>query len=194
MRFEALAGDSTPAQRLPDVHEWRALDTLVGTFHDLLCRTKWLPAFPAASLSKPCRTALDQMEIVVMFHAAIVLRDLLTRLVTGFSAVAGGLLLLLVGHLLYTFQGRVYWLGLDAIAFALTALFAIRRLVALERDTVLSTLWAAAPGKIPLFGKLTWRVGVYLLLALITLLAAFFPELGGQFIKWVEPARKLVAF
>jgi len=187
---------SNPAQtpqRLLDAGEWRALDTLVFSFHDLLCRTKWLPTFAAESLSKTCRVTLDQMEIVVMFHAAIVLRDLLTRLVSGFSAVAGGLLLLLAGHLFYTFEGRVYWLGLDAIAIALTAFFAIRKLVALERDTVLSTLWATEPGKIPLFGKLTWRVGIYVLVALITLFAAFFPELGGQFVKWVEPARHLIA-
>jgi hypothetical protein len=193
MRFEAPAGDPNKmAQRLPDASDWGAIDELVGTFYRYLCRTKWLSSFPQASLSKSCRAALDQMEIVVVFHAAIILRDLLTRLVTGFSAVAGGLLLLLAGHLLYTFQGRVYWLGLDALAVALTALFAIRRLVALERDPVLSTLWATTPGKIPLFGKLTWRVGIYLLLALITLLAAFFPELGGQLAKWIEPARQLV--
>jgi hypothetical protein len=193
MRFEGPAGDpNRMARRLPDASDWGALDELVGTFYRYLCRTKWLASFPKASLSKSCRAALDQMEIVVVFHAAIILRDLLTRLVTGFSAVAGGLLLLLAGHLLYTFQGRVYWLGLDAIAVALTALFAIRRLVALERDPVLSTLWATTPGKIPLFGKLTWRVGIYLLLALITLLAAFFPELGGQLAGWVEPARQLV--
>ena len=193
MRGEGAAGGEVKkVRRKPNADEWRALDALVGTFDDVLRRTKWLPAFPAESLSKPGRVALEQMEIVVLFHATIVLRDLLTRLVTGFSAVAGGLLLLLAGHLFYTFQGRVYWLGLDAIAFALTALFAISRLVALERDTVLSTLWATTPGKIPLFGKLTWRVGIYILVALITLLAAFFPELGGQFVKWVEPARKLV--
>src|SRR6185503_6725718 len=167
----------TPDEDRMSARDWRSLDTLVSKFCAILDRTKWSPGHVASSGSDALRGALDQMEVVVVFHGAIVLRDLLTRLVSGFAAVVGGLLFLLAAHLLYTFQGRVYWLGLDAVAVACTAIFAIRLLLALERNAVLSDLWGTQPGKVSFFGKLTWRVAVYIIIAAMTLLAVFFPEI-----------------
>ena len=180
----------TPDEDRMTASDWRSLDTLVSKFCAILDRTKWSPGYVASS--DALRGALDQMEVIVVFHGAIVLRDLLTRLVSGFAAVVGGLLFLLAAHLLYTFQGRVYWLGLDAVAVAFTAMFATRLLLALERNAVLSDLWGTQPGKVSFFGKMTWRVVVYIIIAALTLLAVFFPEIGGRLAQWIEPARKLV--
>jgi hypothetical protein len=48
------------------------------------------------------------------------------------------------------------------------------------------------PGRITLFGKLTWRMAAYIAIAVITLIAAFFPEVAGRVAQWIEPARKLI--
>ena len=182
----------TPEEDRMTASDWRSLDTLVGKFCTILDRTRWSPGYVASAGSDALREALDQMEVVVVFHGAIVLRDLLTRLVSGFATVVGGFILLLAAHLLYTFQGRLYWLSLDAVAIALTATFAIRQLIVLERNAVLSDLWGTQPGKVSFFGKLTWRMVGYTVIAVLTLLAVFFPEIGGRLAQWIEPARKLV--
>src|SRR5262249_7731713 len=98
------------AGALPSRSDWEILDTLLGRFVWALRRTRWRVDFDAAAYPAPAQQALTDMEYAVSFHAALVLRDVLTRLVSGFTIVFGALLLLLVAHLLYSFQGRVYWL------------------------------------------------------------------------------------
>jgi hypothetical protein len=183
-----------PAPRVKlNGRDWRELNALVNAFHEILARTRWSSSFSPEGLSPVAASALEEMERIVFFHAAVVLRDLLSRLVSGFTAALGGLLLVLLGHLLYTFQGRVFWLILDATAISFAAGTAIFVLQGLERNDVLSVLWQSAPGRISLSGKLTWRMGIYALIVAATLLATVFPELGGALFKWIEPTRKLFA-
>jgi hypothetical protein len=190
LRFDPKV--AAPSENL-HTRDWRELDALVHELYEILARTRWAGSFPASRLSSAAATALEEMEVIVFFHAAVVLRDLVSRLVSGFTAALGGLLLVLLGHLLYTFQGRVFWLILDALAISFAAATAIFALTSLERSSVLSVLWQSAPGRVPLFGKLSWRMGIYVLIAAATLLAAVFPELGGALFKWIEPTRKLFA-
>jgi hypothetical protein len=143
-----------------------------------------------SGFSKEVRETVEQMEYVVFFHGALVLRDLLTRLVSGFTTVLGGLLLLMAAHLLYAFQGRAFWLALDWVAIGISAAAGVWMLLILERDPVLSRLWKTTPGKISAFGGLSWRMLAYLTITLLTLFAVFFPEVGGGLLKWIEPARK----
>ncbi len=139
----------------------RRSTSCVETFCNTLRQTKWPTSSPFGAMSAQARKTLDEMEIVVFFHGAIVMRDLLTRLVSGFTAALGGMIALLVAHLLYTFQGRVFWLTLDFAGVALIAGTAVTVLQRLERNPVLSALWETAPGRISLFGKLTWRMAIY---------------------------------
>jgi len=170
--------------------DWVRLDKLMNSYVDVLVKTRWADAVPDTQ-SPAANQALVAMEYAVLFHAAIVLRDLLTRLVSGFTAVLGGLLLLFATHLFYTFQGRVFWLGFDALAVGGSALFAIRALLELERDKTLSRLWGTTPGELSLFGGLTVRAALYAAVSGVTLFAVFFPEVAGQFIGWLAPLQAI---
>jgi hypothetical protein len=150
--------------------------------------TRWRVEFDAAAHTALAQRALADMEHAVSFHAALVLRDVVTRLVSGFTIVFGALLLLLVGHLLYSFQGRVYWLLLDAAAIVITAALGLRIFIALERDTVMSYIWKTDPGKISLFGGLTWRIAAYVAVSLGALFVVLFPELAGRSSSWLVSA------
>ena len=180
------------ANSLLSRNDWQAIDDILKRFVSILDVTRWHTDCENARGEGPLGTALEQMENAVFFHAAIVLRGVLTRLVSGFTIVFGALLLLLAGHLLYSFQGRVYWLSLDAVAIALTTLIAVRLLVALERDTVMSYIWRTTPGQISLFGGLTWRVVAYAAISLGTGFIVFFPELAGRMSDWLTSARSML--
>jgi len=180
------------ANSLLSRNDWQAIDDILKRFVSILDVTRWHTDCENAKCEGPLGTALEQMENAVFFHAAIVLRGVLTRLVSGFTIVFGALLLLLAGHLLYSFQGRVYWLSLDAVAIALTTLIAVRLLVALERDTVMSYIWRTTPGQISLFGGLTWRVVAYAAISLGTGFIVFFPELAGRMSDWLTSARSML--
>jgi hypothetical protein len=191
-RFE-VSDESGISDNVPlEQNDWRALDQLCRSSARFLKATLWRSRLPATPVSAEVGVVLDEMEYIVLFHASLVIRDLLTRLVSGFTMVIGGLLLLVAAHLLYTFQGRVFWLSFDAVVVTVSSAIAVKYLMVLERDPVLSALWHTAPGKITLFGGLTWRMLSYLAVILITLFAVAFPELGGQMLKWVAPARDVL--
>jgi hypothetical protein len=176
-----------------ELGDWRALNRLTRMLNRVLQLTLWVPDADRRPTSASLMRALGEMEYIVVFYAALVLRDLLMRLVSGFTMVIGGILLLITAHLLYTFEGRVFWLSFDAAAVALSAAFAVRLLLILERDGILSDLWGTSPGKISLFGGLTWRMLSYGVISLATLFAVLFPELGGQLLNWVAPARAVLS-
>jgi hypothetical protein len=181
----------TAADQL-DVEEWRDLDTLTHDFNAVLRRTRWQADFDPGGCSAAFLQTLEHMEYVVMFHGAVVLRDLLTRLVSGFTAVFGALLMMMLGHLIYTFQGREFWLMLDWVTIGATGLVGIWMLAGLDKDYVLSRLWKTTPGQISIFGGLSWRMLGYLAISTLALFAAFFPEVGGGIAKWLDPIRKLI--
>jgi hypothetical protein len=169
--------------------DWRSIDRIVTRFARILRATRWHTEFDPSACPAPLASALPQMEFAVGFHAALILRALLTRLISGFTIVFGALLLLLFAHLLYSFQGRVYWLSVDALLMALAAVFAVRLLFTLERDMVMSNIWRTTPGRISLFGGLTWRMAGYAAITAATLFVVFFPELAGRTSDWLATAR-----
>lgn len=187
----APSPDATPSQ-VTVKEVWLKINTCVANFYNELRVTKWQPDFDSSLMPQSETRVYDDMEYIVFFHAAIVLRDQLTRLISGFTIVFCGLLALVVSHLLYTFQGRVYWLSFDAIVLAIATLIAVVFLSFLERDVILSSLWRTKPGRISLFSGLTWRMAAYAGILAATLFTVFFPELGGRLASWLVPARSLI--
>jgi hypothetical protein len=169
-------------------HDWETLNSLLRCFAHALQMTRWRADSDATTCPAPAQHALADMAYAVTFQAAIVLRDVLTRLVSGFTIVLGALLLLLAAHLFYSFQGRVYWLLLDATAILITAGLGLRLLIAFERDGVMSRIWRTTPGKISLFRGLTWRMALYVAVSLGTLFVVLFPELAGRSGRWLTSA------
>ena len=185
-----LTTDSTSDRLLAS--DWRHLNSLTRDFNSMLRGTRWRADFDSNGYSAAFLRTLEHMEYAVMFHGAVVLRDLLTRVISGFTAILGALLLMMLGHLLYTFQGREFWLMLDWVAIGATGLVGIRVLTGLDKDYVLSRLWKTTPGQISIFGGLSWRMLAYLAISTFALFAAFFPEIWGGTSKWLDPIRKLI--
>ena len=104
------------------------------------------------------------------------------------------LTLVAAAHLFYIFQGRTSLLTFDVIAIGLTALAAIRVLVEIERDRVISILRDTTPGEIDFSWDFARRLGVYGVLPLLAVVASLFPEVGDSIFRWLEPLRKLTAF
>jgi hypothetical protein len=129
-------------------------------------------------------------ERFVSLMAALILRAAVARVVRGLSLalVLGGLLF--VGHLLYTFPGRQFWLMTDLVALTAVAVIGALLLIALERDEVLSGLWSTRPGRIGIESGLVLRIAAYVAIPLLTLFATQFPEAAGDLTTWLEPVRQ----
>jgi hypothetical protein len=146
------------------------------------------PAAPAEPLSY-----YDRAEVIVGLQLAYVIRNLLARIVSGLTVSLIGFSLLLIGHLLYSFQGRNFWLGLDLAGVCLSAAIACLTLIRLERDRVLSALWSTTPGRINWTGGFMQRIATYVALPAMAVLAALFPEVGDTLLGWLGPIKQLMA-
>jgi hypothetical protein len=144
---------------------------------------------------RPTALALwfGQCEEFVALQFVFVLRDVLARIMSSLFAAMVCLTLLTAAHLFYLFQGRASMLTADLIALTVTAVVAIRIVVGIERDAILSKLRHTTPGRINFSWDFVRQVATYGLLPLIAVIASLFPEVGGSLFSWLEPLRKLAA-
>ena len=129
---------------------------------------------------------------VVALVISLLLQSLVTRVVRGFGIAALLATMQLAGHLLTAFSGRSLALLLDIGLIVVSGALAIRALLTLERDHVLSKLWHGTPGSLNLNSGLVWRAVVYAGLPLLTIISMRFPEVGGQLMTVVEPLRHIM--
>ncbi len=133
-------------------------------------------------------------ETLIALQCALVLRDILARVMSCLFTAMLCLTLLTAAHLFYLFQGRSSFLTVDLMAVACAAGVAIWLLVAMERDTVLSRLRHTTPGRVDFNWEFLKRVGLYGALPLVAVLGSLFPEIQEPLFGWLEPLRKLVNF
>jgi len=172
---------------------WARLEALSVPLVRSLERGPWsvCPYPDTSATAAPSRLHFhSEAETLLALQAACVVRLLLARLLSGFTVVVAGLVLLLSAHLFYAFQGRPFWLAFDAFLVCAATVVILRTLVGLEKDPVLSRLWGTQPGKIDWAGGFSLRMAAYAAVAVLTVFASFFPEVGAAILQWVEPVKK----
>jgi hypothetical protein len=135
-----------------------------------------------------------QCEEFVALQYAFLLRDVVARIMSALFAAMLCLTLLTASHLFYLFQGRSSLLTIDLCAVGIAAIVALRIVIGLERDTIISRLRITTPGRIDFNWDFLKRVGIYGVLPLLAVIGSLFPEIGDSFFGWLEPIRKLAAF
>ena len=158
------------------------------------------PAVPAVTnhTRESDQSSIDRWfgdgEEYVALQYAFVLRDVLARIMSSLFAAMLCLTLLTTAHLFYLFQGRSSLLTVDLLAIGVAAIVAIRIVVGMERDAVLSRLRVTTPGRVDFNWDFIKRVGIYGVLPLLAVIGSLFPEIGDSFFGWLEPIRKLASF
>jgi hypothetical protein len=186
---ETMLQDSRRRTSLQQARIWRTVDQASGPLVRVLARRHWTQP-PAAAPASPERACYAEADVLVAFQIAIIVRDLLTRVVSGFSLALVGFVAVMLAHLQYAFQGRQYWLTLDWAYLGIGTVLVLALLVALEKDALLSRLWGTQPGRISWTGGLALRMAGYAAVGLVTMMATFFPEVGSTLVAWLEPVRK----
>jgi hypothetical protein len=176
-------------ERIEETEAWRVTSRVSWASARWLSRVFWNTALAEKGDDDPRARCCRQAETVLAFQVAVVVRDMLRRFVSGLSLAMGGLLLLTAMHLVYAFQGRRFWLTLDWVCLGATSAIAVVLLVALEKNGVLSRLWATDPGRINLTGGLVYRIVGYSAVPVLILFGNVFPELIGGVASWVERIR-----
>jgi hypothetical protein len=188
---ETIVQESRRRASLQEARIWRTVDRASGPLVRALARRHWKPV-PASAASSPEHACYEEASVLVAFQMAIIVRDVLTRVVSGFTLALVGFVAVMLAHLQYAFQGRQYWLTLDWAYLGIGTVLVLALLVALEKDVLLSRLWGTQPGRISWTGGFALRMAGYAAVGLITMIATFFPEVGSTLVAWLEPVRKAI--
>jgi hypothetical protein len=140
--------------------------------------------------ANPRDTYFAAAETLLGLQVAYSLRYSVIRLMSVFGLAVSALLLLLCGHLFYSFQSRAFWLGIDWMLIGVATAVAVYFFVRLEKSAVLSYLWQSEPGKVSWGDQLFRRILIYGAIPVITLFMTFFPEVGAFLFSWLEPVQK----
>jgi hypothetical protein len=166
--------------------DWFALCALADALARCLQGASWL-----RHPHKDGTRWLEQAESVIALQYALMIRDVLARIMSGLLAAMLCLTLVAAAHLFYMFQGRSSFLTLDLLAIGAAAIVAIWLLTGMERDGVLSRL-RNTPGRIN--WEFIKRITLYGAFPLLTVVGSLFPEVGDFLFGWLEPLRKLATF
>jgi hypothetical protein len=144
----------------------------------------------------PVRDAATQLfetaEELVALLVSFIIRDLLSRIVTGLSVGLSMVFLVLGSHLFCPFQGRHLFVWFDLSLAALLTVIGVAVLVRFDRDKILSWSWSTTPGRVNWTGGLVPRMALWVVITLLTVLAARFPELGENVTGWLDPLKKAI--
>ncbi|AMY08331.1 hypothetical protein LuPra_01525 [Luteitalea pratensis] len=157
--------------------------------------TLWVPHGAAASAAvtgRPdARCQVTDVELFIALHLAFMLRDMVSRIVCTMGNALTSLGLLVLGHLLYTFQGRSTFLIVDMLFLIAAAATSLWLLVSVERDFVISMLRDTRPGRVEFNATFLRGVAVYVVLPVVAALGAVFPEIGIHFTSVLDPLRQI---
>ena len=143
---------------------------------------------PAIALGDSRRLAGDdRLEECQALQLVFGLRDAFGQMAWTALFIMVAALLLLAGHTLYPMQPRQTLLAITWANVGVAAIVGLSSLVAIDRDPVLSTITRTRQGAINWNWTLVKRVAMYVVLPLLGVIAAQFPELGGTLLHWIEP-------
>jgi hypothetical protein len=129
-------------------------------------------------------------EEMLALPVAFFLRTLVSRVANTLLFVVAGILMMVAAQAAYPFRPRQALLGLAWAYFVVAIVVVVGIFVQMERSTVLSHLSSTIPGRVRWDSTFVARIVVYVIVPLLTLFAAQFPEVGRTFIDWLQPVTK----
>ena len=137
------------------------------------------------------RQWLFRAEEYIAMLIALVLRELLSRVIIGLLFVTLALLFVvaaLVSFPIDPWQPLIAFVWLWMLVAAVTGVVVS---VQMERDPVVSRLSGTSPNKVTWNLPFLLKIVVYGLVPMLTLFATEFPEIGGALLRWVTPIQSL---
>ncbi len=148
-----------------------------------------LPPAAAGTVSSPGCDVVRLREMCV----TLVVRDAIARLWHNVVFVIGAVLCVFCAHTLFPFriQRALEEVGWFYVAVAFGAILTV--LVQMRGDELLRRVASPDPAKGGGWDTgFVLKLAIFVLVPLLTLFAAQFPDAGGVLMRWVEPVRKIL--
>lgn len=174
--------DSVRAEARAD---WRAA---MEARHQALKLLSQAAAVIGRTLNGPAKPAEERVQQAHRFLAAqtvLFLHHVLSHLQNLLFFVVAGLILMLLAITYYPFQPREWLLWFNWLVILATVSLTIVVFVQMGRDRVLSLLSNTVPGQVTWNREFLFRVLLYVVVPVLTLLGAQFPESMRQILSWL---------
>jgi len=144
---------------------------------------------PLAAAETPELRAFRELgEEFLAGRAVLLISYVLPSLRNLGAFVLSGLLLMLISVIFYPFQPRNQFLAFNWVVILGFVGLALVVLLQMERDVVLSVLNGTAPGHVTVSRQFTFRVLAYVMIPILALLSAQFPDTVGLIVSWLGAA------
>jgi hypothetical protein len=177
-----LLEDSVRAEARAD---WRAA---IESRHQALKLLSQAAAVIGQTLDGPVKPAAERVQQAHRFLASqtvLFLHHVLSHLQNLLFFVVSGLILMLLAITYYPFQPREWLLWFNWLVILATVSLTIVVFVQMGRDRVLSLLSNTVPGQVTWNREFLFRVLLYVVVPVLTLLGAQFPESMRQILSWL---------
>lgn len=172
--------------------DWSTVVASGAALHDALV-TLWPKAHERAELQRAVQKSpdvgdvwLERAEALAMMPIALLLREMLARVMQTLFLASGGVLLMVAVLASMPVHSRQTLVGIAWIdVFALSAI-ALTIFIQADRDELLSRVTGSRAGRITWDGAFVGKALLYAGIPLLTLFASQFPELTDSLGRWLQ--------
>lgn len=127
--------------------------------------------------------------VFLAIPVALMIRELMARVVRGIYIIIGIVVLLAVYSIAIPVYPRRALFAVTWIYVFVAVATAMMTILSAERDVVLSRLAGTAPGRVEWDAAFLRRTILPILIVLLTLFAMQFPEAGSAILRWLRPVQ-----
>jgi len=132
----------------------------------------------------------SKAEEFLALEIAFVIQDYMSRIIQVLAFVVVAQLLLLLSHVFFPFKERQLQINLDFFYMFIVIASVLVILVQADKNEVLSRIASKTPGRIGLSREMLLKLFLYVVVPLVGLFTAYFPELAGTVVSWMSTFRQ----
>jgi len=152
-------------------------------------------AFASTSLGgeeidKPTKAWLERVDDLVAMNIALIVREMGGRLVASMLLTMVMTLMILASHTWYPAQPRQVLLGFSWTCIVASVVASVRVFIQMDRNEVISHIAGTTPNQTTWDLTFVSRLLLWVVVPLLSLFAAQFPEVGRTLLQWLQPIQK----
>ena len=142
------------------------------------------------AIDKPTKAWLERVDDLVAMNIALIVRELGGRLVASMLLTMVMTLMILASHTWYPAQPRQVLLGFSWACIVASVAASVRVFIQMDRNEVVSHITGTTPNRTTWDLALVSRVLLWVVVPLLSLFAAQFPDVGRTLLQWLQPIQK----
>jgi hypothetical protein len=153
-------------------------------------RAAAIKAIAEPALTDDVRTGLERADDLVALDIVLIVREMSARLVAGMVLTLVLTLLVLASHTWYPAQPRQMLMGFSWACILATAAASAGVFIQMDRNEILSDISGTPANRVSWDLAFVSKLLVWVILPLLSLFAAQFPEAGSALLQWLQPVQK----